>query len=217
MSNFILYLLAALSVIFFVVGFMGTRKSPFYGAAVVLLLVIVVWRYVDSPTADPMDNDVVRPEAASPADQADQPAPITIRDDLAPSLLELTTACNESAQATIAKATSADVEPHAALNDARSAAETCRRAANKISVKVGRDNVAKEAILSCRIAMSAKVNAMESLANMLDGIATREDIEQYKARRSEASQNEFICQSALTDMRDMQQITAMERAKSNER
>jgi hypothetical protein len=212
MSELVFYLIAGLSAVLFFVGFMGKRKAACYGTAVFLVLVIAIWSFV-APTTGRPDQSVGHLEPAHPTEPASNPAIMAapkFDDDLLASLSEQTMSCNSSAQAAIAKAASIDEQPEAALADAKSAAETCRRAGDKIRRNVAADNGMKDAIQSCGKAMSDRGEAMASLANLMDGISTQEDSGQYKARQNQALQSDFLCQSTLQALRDMQQIMAME-------
>lgn len=203
MPNLLFYLLAGWTALLFIAGLMAQRKAAPYSAAIVLLLVLLIWRHVDPTAADLPAQDISEPEVAKPAnpqDRATDLAPHDVDDRFALSLTAQTMDCDGSAQAAITKAASDEDQSADALAAAKAAADTCRGASEKIRTDLSDNDAGYDAIQACGMAMSNRADAMDSLAAMTEGIATQDDIANFKARQTVASQSETTCQSALMVM-----------------
>jgi len=189
--------------VLFVAGLMAQRKAAPYSAAIVLLLILLIWRHLDPASTVLPAQDISEPEAGKPVKPQEGAADATaqkIDDRVALSLSTQTADCNSSAQTALSKAASDDSQSADALAAAKTAAETCRRASEKIRADLSDDDAGYQAIQACGTAMSSRADAMDSLATMTEGIATEEDIADFKTRQTVASQSETACQSALLAM-----------------
>ena len=195
--------MAGWTALLFIAGLMAQRKAAPYSAAIVMLLILLIWLQVEPTVADLPAQDISEPEATKPVEPQDGTVDAggqKFGDRVALSLSTQTTDCNSSAQAALAKAASDEGQSADALAAAKTAADTCRKVSEKIRADLSDDDAGYQAIQACGAAMSNRADAMDSLAAMTEGIVTEDDIAIFKARQTVASQSETACQSALLAM-----------------
>jgi hypothetical protein len=195
----------------FVVGLMSKQKLLSYALAILTLLILLAGQ-VMFPTSTTQSSSNIPSAVPRAVKKPDTPSISSQQEIRSAAFLSLTTqtsACSSAARATVTKAASGKGPPKNALEDAGTAANTCRETAAVIGPYAGEaEKLVAQVAQSCLDAVTVRAEAMDHLAALLDGMSTLDDAERYKARQNEALLKEFSCQSTLQLLSPVDAINA---------